>query len=415
MRPRLAPLALLVLSLSAGLSLPVVYADTAAVTPVSASDLAKIFTPRAEDDADLDTEGLLENDTASVYPKVENNPNADALENIFNQMNADPHYLSEGDLRRMVQYFEWALEAPLVNSERNELRKQLIAAHDKDGGASSRVYAFLSNAISNKLGNIYLDPITNPFDEWQRRDLQRQYLPLLRREAKNGDTLAQSLIERYDAIQPPLTAGKDALRPQVAKVYVEHVIFALNEIAGAKPDEPLYKVTPELQLKIAQQLVEAWPSLIAAKKQELVNLPFDWASTVKEWPNKTEAEKTKARIAWGKQFVTSFPELATIHQERVKAYEEAEAQAKAEKLESEKAEAERLAKLTPEQRAAEELANQQLMNTVLSNYMESKMQTQQQNFQMLSNTLRSSHETNMNIINNMGGSGTWRYEYVYRP
>lgn len=417
MTPRLAPLALLILSLTAGFSLSSVYADTSSPSvqiPATTSDLAHIFTPRDEEDADLDTDGLLENDNASVYPKVEKDPNADALTNIFNTMNANQHFLSEGDVRRMVQYFEWSLEAPLVNSERNQLREQIIAQHDQDGG-QSRAFQFLANGVGTKIGNVYLDSLINPFDEWQRRDLQREYLPLLRREAKNGEPLAQWLIARYDVIQPPLTAGKDALRPQVAQVYVDHVVFALNEIAGAKPDALLYKVTPELQVKIAQQLIDAWPSLDKAKRQELLDLPFEWANTVKAWPTKSEMDKTKARMAWGKQFVTAFPELAALHQERVKAYEAAEAQAKAEQLAREKAEADRIAKLTPEQRAAEEIANQQLLNSVVSMQMQSNMQMQQQNFQMLSNTLQSAHETNMNIISNMGGNSTWTYEYVYKP
>lgn len=416
MAPRLAPLAVLILSLSTGFNLPAAYADntTTVQVPATASDLARIFTPRDQEDADLDTEGLLDRDTASIYPKVAQDPNNDALTNIINTIAADQHYLSESDVRRMVQYFEWALEAPLVNSERNALRKQIIAEHDKDGGQSSRAYQFLARGVGSKIGDVYLDALINPFDEWERRDLQREYLPLLRQEASNGDSLAQWLMERYEVIQPPLTSGKDALRPQVAKVYVDHVVFALNEIAGAKPEEPIYQVTPELQIKIAQQLIEAWPSLDKTKRQELLNLPFDWANTAKAWPSKNEADKTKARIAWGKQFTPLFPELLPIHKERVAAYEEAEAKAKAEQLAREKAEADRIAKLTPDQRAAEELANQQLLNATLSSYMDSKMQLQQQNFQMLSNMQQSWHNTNMNIINNMGGNSTWTYEYVYK-
>ncbi|TXH67693.1 MAG: hypothetical protein E6Q83_16765 [Thiothrix sp.] len=414
MQLRLAPLAILILSLTVGVSVQAATTAPSMQVPATASDLARIFTPRDENDATLDSTKQPDNETVSVYPKVENDPNADALTNIFNTMSANQHYLTEEDVRRMVDYFEWALEAPLVNSERNALRKLIIAEHDKDGG-QSRAYQFLAKSVSNKIGNVYLDAVMNPFDEWQRQELQREYLPILQNEAQQGEPLAQWLMTSYEAIQPPLTAGHDPLRPQVAKVYVDHVIFALNEIAGATPEEPLYKATPDLQLKIAQQLVAAWPSLDEAKRQELVNMPFDWAATVKDWPSKTEVEKTKARIAWGNQFTPSFPELVPLHKERVAAYAEAEAKAKAEKLAREKAEAERIAKLTPEQRMNEELANQQLMNMVLSNYMQSKMQMQQQNFQLLSNTLQSGHETNMNIISNMGGNSTWRYEYVYKP
>ncbi|WP_020395664.1 hypothetical protein [Thiolinea disciformis] len=414
MNPRFAPLAVLIVTLTTGFNSFPSYADNLSnvQVPASASDLVRIFTPRDEEDEELDTEELSETETVSVYPKVAKDPSNDAFNDMLNLMAADPHYLSEGDVRRMVQYFEWALEVPLINSERNELREQIIAEHDKDGGQSSRAYQFLSRGVGTKIGNVYFDALSNPFDEWQRRDLQREYLPLLRREAKNGDGLAQWLMGRYDEVQPPLTAGKDALRPQVAKVYVEHVVFALNEIAGAKPEKPIYKVTPELQIKIAQQLIAAWSSLDKAKRQELLDLPFVWANTVKAWPTKNEAEKTQARIVWGKQFTPLFTELAPIHKARVDAYEKAEAEAKAKQLEREKTEAKRVANLTPEQKAAEYLANQQLMHAMISNQMQANMQMQQQNMQALSNMQQSWHNTNMNIINNM--NSTWTYEYVYK-
>lgn len=414
MNPRFTSLAVLILGLSTSFTLPPTYADNPSTiqVPATTSDLARIFTPRDQEDEDLDTEELSETENVSVYPKVAKDPNNDAFNDMMNLMAADPHYLSEGDVRRMVQYFEWALEVPLINSERNELREQIIAEHEENGGQSSRAYQFLARGVGTKIGNVYFDAISNPFDEWQRRDLQREYLPLLRSEAQNGDELAQWLMERYDEVQPPLTAGKDALRPQVAKVYVEHVVFALNEIVGAKLEKSIYKVTPELQIKIAQQLIAAWPNLDNAKRQELLELPFVWANTVKAWPNKSEAEKTQARIAWGKQFTPLFSELAPMHKARVEAYEKAEAEAKAKQLEREKTEAKRVANLTPEQKAVEYLANQQLMNSMISSQMQANMQIQQQNMQALSNMQQSWHNTNMNIINNM--NSTWTYEYVYK-
>lgn len=381
---------------------------------LSQETLAHIFTPRDENDVELDTEGLLEKDTAAVFPKPPDPTQGDAFDNMMSLMSNPPVYLSEGDVRRMVHYFEWALEAPLINSERNELRKLLIDGHNKDAGASSRAYQFLAQGIGFKLGDVYMDALSNPLEEWKRQDIQREYLPLLQREAKNGDALAQWLINRYNAIQIPLTAGAKPLRPQVVKAYVDHVVFCVNEIAGANPEEPVIKPTPEIQLKIAQQLIATWPTLPQAKRDELVSLPFDWANTLKEWPSKSEVEKTKARIAWGKQFTPLFPELATAHQARVAAFEQAEAEAKAEQAKHAKDEAERLAKLTPEQRAAEALANQQMLDNIMLMSMQNQMQTQQQNFQMLSNMQQSFHETNMDIIRNMDGR-TWTYEYVYRP
>ncbi len=380
-------------------------------TPSAKGDLLdRIFTPRKEDDEELDTEGLLERDTASVYPKVQKT--GDALKDALGQIAADQHFMSEGDLRRMVRYFEWSLEVPLVNSERNALRKALIQQHEADGGGSSRGYSFLGQGVGFKIGNVYLDAILSPFDDYKRRELQREYLPLLRREAKSGDRIAQFAIDRYEFVQPPLTPGKNPLRPQVARVYVDHVVFCLNEIAGAPQDKPVVRATPAFQRSLCKQLIEAWPTLTEAKRTELSSLPFDWANTVKVWPQKSEADKTQARIAWGKELAQDFPQILPAHQQRVAAFEKAQARARAEALKREKAEAARLARLTPVQRAQEKMLREQMAMNLAMMQMQNSFQMQNQAMRALSDTVQSGHETRMHIIRN--GSSTWDYKYVYR-
>lgn len=375
--------------------------------------LTRVFTSRPESDRPLDSEKFEENATASVFPKVKKT--SDAFDNLVALIAAEPHYLSEGDLRRMTRYFEWAMEVPLINSERNQLRKLLIAQHDKDGGKASSTFGFLARGIGFKFGDVYFDAISNPFEDWKRRELQRECLPLIRQEAGKGDALARWLLGRYNEAQPPLTEGESPLRPQTVAAYIEHVVFCLNEVAGAKPEHPVVKTTPTLKLLLARQLVAAWPTLPEARRKELADLPFDWANTVKVWPTKSEAEKTTARLTWGKQWAPLFPELMPLHKARLDAYEKAKAQAKAEAEKREKAEAVRLAKFTPQERAAEFLANQRLATSLAMMQMQSQFQMQQQAIQSMSQMQQRWHETNMNVISNLRiAPPTWRYENVYR-
>jgi hypothetical protein len=227
--------------------------------------LTRLFTPRKESDTRLDSEKYPEKNTASVFPKVAKT--GDGFDNLTNLIAADPHYLSEGDIRRMIHYFEWALEVPLVNSERNQLRKLLIAQHDRDGGKGSLLFGFLARGIGFKLGDVYFDAISNPFEDWRRRELQREHLPLLQQEAGKGDALAKWLLGRYNEAQPALTEGESPLRPQTVVAYIEHVAFCLNEVAGAKAGQPVVKSTPQLQLQLARQLVSAWPTLSEARRK----------------------------------------------------------------------------------------------------------------------------------------------------
>ena len=78
-------------------------APAKATSGASGDLLDRVFTPRKEDDADLDTEGLLEKDIASVFPKLVKT--GDALTDFGNLINSNQSRLVEGDLRRMVRYF----------------------------------------------------------------------------------------------------------------------------------------------------------------------------------------------------------------------------------------------------------------------------------------------------------------------
>lgn len=91
---------------------------------------------------------------------------------------------------------------------------------------------------------------------------------------------------------------------------------------------PFIEATPEVQLKIAQQLITVWPQLTAEKRAELLKLPFVWPERKQAWSDKTEVEKTQNRLVWGKEFAPLFPELLAAHQARLNAYQQAEHAAK---------------------------------------------------------------------------------------
>ncbi|WP_298610802.1 hypothetical protein [uncultured Thiothrix sp.] len=363
--------------------------------PLSSSDLVKLLSSRSENDEPLVGANIEDNIVAAVYPQVIEGQNpVDSLENYLENPTV---YRSEGDMRRMVRYFEWVFDAPLINSERNQLRQLLIAQHNKDGGASSKAYQFLAKSVESKMGNVYIDSMDNPFQEEKRADLQKTYLPILKEEASKGEKLAKWLIQHYEAIQIPLTEGDNPLRPQVIKAYIAHMVFCLNEMAGTKPDQPVIQASPEIQLKIAQQLIQAWPALKAEKREELLNLPLTWPVTVQAWPEKSEADKTQARIAWGKEFTPLFPKLLPAHQARLKAYTEAQEQAKAELAKQKMAENEEWANLTAEQQNSELMNDQQMLNQMTSTQILSQVPNQQMNNQFLQNIQESWHHTNMYI------------------
>lgn len=368
-------------------------------------DLDALLRPRREDDARLDTEGILPNQTQSTYPP--RGPRSrDALENVMAELQTERSYLEEADLRKMVRYFEWSLEVQLVNSERNELRRRLIALHAKNGGTDP-AYQFLQQGVGAKVGSIDLSMLDDPFADHKRREVQRERVPQLQREAGVSD-LARWLLARYQAAHPPLTPGPHSLTPAVARVYAEHVVFALNEVVGKEVFQPNLELTKAL----LKRLLADWPRLSESQREEICALPFDWAAAKKGWPTRPEYQKTEMRLGWGKEFSPVFPEIKPFHEARATEVAKAKAKVEAEQRKRAAAESARVAAMTPQQRAQETLNNQMLASQMAMMAMQNNMQMQQQMIQSMQRMQLQSHVTNMNIASNIGGGHTtWRIVY----
>jgi len=379
---------------------------TAAAPSPDDAKLDALLKPRNQNDARLDTDGILENTNQSTHPP-RTKPSSDAFANLLNEMNTQRSYLTEGDLRKMIRYFEWSLEVPLVNSERNDLRRRLIALHDRNGGQDA-VFLFLRQGIGVKIGEIDMSYLDDPFHDDKRRALQKERIPQLRRQAEEGHDLARWLFARYQAAHPALTPGPQALTPHVARIYAEHVVFALNEVVG----QPVFAPSHDLTKALLKRLLAGWTKLSDTRRQQILDLPFDWANTKSGWPTRPEHEKTEMRLAWGREFSAAFPQIQPMHDARVAELAKAKAKLEAERQKQSAAEAARLAKLTPEQRAQEFINNQMMAAQLAMMGFQQRMQMQQQTIDMMRSAQLQSHVTNMNIAENIGGgNATWRIVY----
>ncbi|MCC6538926.1 MAG: hypothetical protein IT162_15335 [Bryobacterales bacterium] len=366
------------------------------------AQLDALLAPRRDDDERLESEGIPAQQVQSTYPPRAPRGN-DAVANLFDELGTERSYLQEGDLRKMVRYFEWSLEAPLVNSERNQLRRQLLELHRKNGGQDP-AFQFLQNGVGYKLGGVDLSFLDDPFADHKRRVIQRECVPQLARDAP-ASGLSRWLHARYQAAHPALTPAPHVLTPLVARVYAEHVVFAVNEVVG----QAAFTVTPALTKALLRRLLNEWPALPAARRQEICDLPFDWAHAKQDWPRRPEHQKTEMRLAWGREFSAAFPEIRPFHETRASEVAKAKAKVEAEQQQRQRQQA----AASPAQQAQQALHNQTLANQIALAGFQSQMQIQQIGIRALQLGQLQMHVANLNIASNAGNSGT-TWQIVYR-
>ena len=369
-------------------------------TGIDDARLDALLQPRRQNDDRLDSDGIPANQLHSTYqPRVQRSDN-DAFAALVTEIGTERSYLHEGDLAKMLRYFEWSLEVPLLNSERNQLRRQLLALHRSNGGKDP-AFEYLRHGIGFNLGGLDMSFLDDPFADHKRRAVQRERVPQLARDAASS-ALSRWLYARYQAAHPALTPPPQVLTPHVARVYAEHVVFAVNEVVGQNS----FAVTPELTRALLKKLLAEWPGMTAAHRQSVCDLPFDWAATKQGWPGRPDYQKTEMRLAWGKEFSAVFPEVKPFHEARAAEVAKAKAKVEAEHKRRAAPETARQAALTPEQRAQEFIQQQMLANQMATAAFQNQMQMQQQTIRTMQLGQLQMHVANLNIASNIGGGGT---------
>jgi hypothetical protein len=211
------------------------------------------------------------------------------------------------------------------------------------------------------------------------------------------------LQARHEAAHPLLTPGPNALTPAVARVYAEHVVFALNEVVG----KDVFAVKPELTRALLKKLLAEWPRMTEAQRKEICDLPFDWANSKQGWPYRPEHQKMELRLNWGKEFSAFFPEIKPFHEARVA--EVAKAKAKIAEEQRKRASV----PMTAAEQAQQSMNHQMLAMQMATMAMSNQMQMQQQTFQAMQNAQLHMHVANLNIASNIGGGNT-TWHVVYR-
>ena len=103
---------------------------------LNAKELIQLLNPRMENNVVLDNASLEDNALAAVYLE-QSTVILNTIDSI-DLMNPIPVYRSEGDIRHMIRYFEWALAIPFYRGHTRSTIKNCTAVNNSLAAINSR-------------------------------------------------------------------------------------------------------------------------------------------------------------------------------------------------------------------------------------------------------------------------------------
>jgi hypothetical protein len=88
-------------------------------------------------------------------------------------------------------------------------------------------------------------------------------------------------------------AKSPAPSARIVDAYSKYVCFVMLEVASGTPEE-----RKTCEKDVGESLVQVYPSLSAAERLELEQIPATWATLQKEWAGLDEAQRAQVRAEW---------------------------------------------------------------------------------------------------------------------
>jgi hypothetical protein len=216
------------------------------------------------------------------------------------------------------------------------------------------------------------------------------------------------LVEVYDAANKPIAKGEPPLTRQAADAFLETVYFAAAELEKVPHVSP----TAEEKEQFATKLAAVYKQIGAEERKVVANMPLVWSALRVSWPEMSAEQKSEML----QQFGGSAP-VKTLRAQVATARQAADQQV-ATTLRSETpatptvAPAKTKTTSTPSTKDAVAAMPADRQAAYLAAM--KMMQQDHQHYKMFSEMSRQMHESRMQVIRNIGGSGT-EYRWEYRP
>lgn len=288
--------------------------------------------------------------------------------------------LTQGRTDYLMTAFEWVFQLQMTPAERAEFTKRLSdvwmsGPRDSDAPGAFAIGQFRAS-IDEFLPHEQITP-------WHRTLSRQSQLAALQQLAKSDPQNGPWLLRLYEKYHPALVPGEPRLTNLTTNAMTEQIVFMTNQVIGKEAA----KVTPDLQKRVANEMVALWPKLTPARRAAYLKMEPDFYFLRQQgWNYQAESTREETRIQWGAELQDSFPAVKPMFLKRKAALEAAKAKRAAQ-----------WAKMTPAQRqmVLTQMQNQMQMNQTM---MASMQRMQLEN-----------HATNMNIIENMRPNPQYYY------
>ncbi|MCW3055573.1 MAG: hypothetical protein JWN14_4743 [Chthonomonadales bacterium] len=277
--------------------------------------------------------------------------------------------LTQESVDRYRLLFEWVLEAPTTQEQRQELQGWLVQCW-KSGNAAD-----IQSALRLVQMQIALEQRPDAEREQLRQQVQPGFLETLHQQPDNP--AAKWVFRVYDAAHKPIAEGNPPLTRQISDAYCEVLFFMRSQVLS---DNSLAVNKQVLDL-FAPELAKVYRQSDAERRKHFAGMPLLWASIRAQWPTLAEAKRAEYRQQWRAYLQTMAPWLLTA------------------KPTTQVAQANTL----PPPRNSQEAYAREM----------ARLQRSHQAYMFMSNMGMMSHVANMNVISNIGNSD-WHYEYKYR-
>ena len=277
--------------------------------------------------------------------------------------------LTQEKVDRYRLLFEWVLDAPTTQEQRQKLQGWLIQCWNSHNAAD------IQSALRMVQMQIALEKRPDREREQLRQQVQPKFLETLRQQPDNA--ASQWVFSIYDAAHKPIAEGDPPLTRQISDAYCEVLFFMRSQVLN---DNSLQVNQKVLDL-FAPELAKVYRQSNAERRKHFAGMPLLWASIRAQWPTLEEAKRAEYRQQWRTYLQAMAPWLLT---------------------------AKPVAQTTQANTSQPPRNSQEAYAREMA-----RLQRSHQAYMFMSNMSMMGHVANMNAISNIGNGG-WHYEYRYR-
>jgi hypothetical protein len=215
-----------------------------------------------------------------------------------------PPPLTQATVDEVTDFLEWVVEVPMTGGQREGVRQRLVDAWKK--GEKDEI-----NGVADILKlRTQLATATQSQSEVARQTIQPEVIKTWRKEQQT-DAMSRMMLEIYDAGHKSIAPGNPPLTRQASDATLELAFFMACQAAGAGEIRP----TDEDKNEWAKRLAAEYPKITAGARQILAQRPLAWAALRDQWPEIPAETRTALVASWAqdpqiKELAASFAKAA---------------------------------------------------------------------------------------------------------